>query len=196
MAAILNKKNFLRWDFWELFTRVLSGHPSNFPESFSFLHFFPGWHDFWANAPGLHVDFQWIDLTWLTLDSCFKTKPCTIYHLKAAFFPFINCLNARINFPGSFCLHNLVISWYDEWLRPFLYILNKIHGQSQCKLSSITNAFRVWQVQPYYYVYAISELSHQFIDWFGQEIKRIAGAYITGFPTKLVANQSLILYEN
>ena len=40
MVAILNKKNFLRWDFWELFINVLSGHPSNFPENFSFLHFF------------------------------------------------------------------------------------------------------------------------------------------------------------
>ena len=51
MAAILNK------DFSSagLFTIVLSGHPSNFPENFSFLHFFPGWHDFWANAPGLMV---------------------------------------------------------------------------------------------------------------------------------------------
>ena len=32
---------------------VLSGHPSNFPENFSLVHFFPGWHDFLANAPGL-----------------------------------------------------------------------------------------------------------------------------------------------
>ena len=42
-AAILNEKIFLRWDFRGLFTRVFSGHPSNFPENFSFLHFFPGW---------------------------------------------------------------------------------------------------------------------------------------------------------
>ena len=42
MAAILNKK-FLRWDFRGLFPRVFSRHPSNFPENFSFLRFFPGW---------------------------------------------------------------------------------------------------------------------------------------------------------
>ena len=40
MAAILIKKNFLRWNFLGLFTVVLSGHPSNFPKNFSFLHFF------------------------------------------------------------------------------------------------------------------------------------------------------------
>ena len=40
MAAILNKKKILRWDFFLLFTRVFSGHASNFHENFSFLHFF------------------------------------------------------------------------------------------------------------------------------------------------------------
>ena len=40
MTAMLNNENFLRWDFGGVFTRVLSGHPSNFPENFSFLHFF------------------------------------------------------------------------------------------------------------------------------------------------------------
>ena len=40
MVAILNKKNVLRWDFFGLFTVVLNGHPSNFPENFSFLYFF------------------------------------------------------------------------------------------------------------------------------------------------------------
>ena len=39
----LEWKFFLCWDFWGLFTRVLSGHLSNFPENFSFLHFLPGW---------------------------------------------------------------------------------------------------------------------------------------------------------
>ena len=33
-------KKILRWDFWGLCTRVLNGHPSNFPDNFSFLHFF------------------------------------------------------------------------------------------------------------------------------------------------------------
>ena len=39
IAAILNK-NFPPLVFWGLFTRVLNEHPSNFPENFSFLHFF------------------------------------------------------------------------------------------------------------------------------------------------------------
>ena len=43
MAAILNKKLFLRWDFRGLFTRVINGQPFNFPENFSVLHFFSGW---------------------------------------------------------------------------------------------------------------------------------------------------------
>ena len=48
MAAILNKK-FLRWDFWGLCTRLFSGHPCNFPENFSFLHFFQAEPQFsWA----------------------------------------------------------------------------------------------------------------------------------------------------
>ena len=55
MVAILNKKNFLQWDFWGFLTRVLNGHPSNFPNNCRFLHFFRGWHDFLANAPGLHT---------------------------------------------------------------------------------------------------------------------------------------------
>ena len=33
---------------------VLSEHLSNVPENFSCLHFFPGWHDFLTNAPGLY----------------------------------------------------------------------------------------------------------------------------------------------
>ena len=49
MAAILNKKNSPRWNFRGLFTRVFSGHPSNFPENFSFLHF----SRLNPNAPGL-----------------------------------------------------------------------------------------------------------------------------------------------
>ena len=53
MVASVNKNIFLRWDFWGLFTSVLSGSPRNFPEIFTFLHFVPGWHDFLANAPGL-----------------------------------------------------------------------------------------------------------------------------------------------
>ena len=40
MAAIL-KKHFPPLGFLGLFTIVFSGHPSNFPENFSFLHFFP-----------------------------------------------------------------------------------------------------------------------------------------------------------
>ena len=36
MATILNKKNSSAG----IFTRVFSGRPSNFPENFSFLHFF------------------------------------------------------------------------------------------------------------------------------------------------------------
>ena len=51
----LEYKIYLHWDFGEVGTRVFFGHPSNFPENFSFLHFFPGWHDFLANAPGLYV---------------------------------------------------------------------------------------------------------------------------------------------
>ena len=39
LAAILNIF-FPPLGFWGLFTRVLSGHPSNFPENLSFLHFF------------------------------------------------------------------------------------------------------------------------------------------------------------
>ena len=61
MAAILNKKFSSAGIFWGLFTMVLSGHPSNFPDNFSFLHFFPGWHDFWVNAPGLTVKHTVMD---------------------------------------------------------------------------------------------------------------------------------------
>ena len=32
------KKSLLK-NFWGLFTKMFSGHPSNFPEKFSFLHF-------------------------------------------------------------------------------------------------------------------------------------------------------------
>ena len=39
IAAILNKI-FPPLGFWGLCTRILSGHPSNFPRHFSFLHFF------------------------------------------------------------------------------------------------------------------------------------------------------------
>ena len=42
MAAILNKKISSAGIFGD-FSPVLSGRPSNFPENFSFLHFFSGW---------------------------------------------------------------------------------------------------------------------------------------------------------
>ena len=49
MAAILNTF-FFHWDFQGLFTMGFSGYPSNFPENFSFLHFFQAEP---PNAPGL-----------------------------------------------------------------------------------------------------------------------------------------------
>ena len=83
--------------FWVLFTMVLSGHPSNFPDNFSFLHFFPGWHDFWANAPGLTVKHTVMDTVSRTGQTLLQTV----------------CL-------PRLCLYSSLPVWQRVWSCPWL----------------------------------------------------------------------------
>ena len=53
MAAILNKKNSSAGIFGDFSPGCLVGIEVTFLRNSAFYIFFPGWHDFWANAPGL-----------------------------------------------------------------------------------------------------------------------------------------------
>ena len=62
MAAILNGNFILRWDFGDLHQGIKwqVGIQVTFLKMSAFS-IFPGWHNFWANGPGLVRDIWGLD---------------------------------------------------------------------------------------------------------------------------------------